>query len=1585
MKKKLITQQINLLPFILMAFIGLFSTNLSAQIILGTGNLSTKTVSCGSSQTFSDDNSSDGLYLDNAARKDSIIICPSAGGRQIKVNFTKFEVASGDRLLVYEGNISANPTTSFQSAFGVGVSSAFGGWVQADCDPSVNPTGCLTFVLETNGNNGKGIGWEANVTCEGSGTSVQCPSNVSVSDDCNNLDGMVSVTIPKPTFTTCGGSANAMVTITSNCSAITGGTVLADGGTYGTFTIPLGSYSITATSVADNSKKCTYFVIADQPNISCNDNLTSSIGFGCTARISVDDIIENPCVGSGTTYKISIDLGSKSGTKSTTVDGTSFSTLNANGLEISSSDFNCGSEYPVEITRTVSFSGCGGGTSLSTSCTGRIKFVDNTAPSIFVSAPTLTTCGNLTDAEIKKQLTINVTDNCDVKDTLISIGAFPSNFCNSSLSVPITVTAIDYCGNSNSETFNVSIIRPTTFFAPADTALNCGSGTNPATTGYPVLDTNSDGKGDLPIIDNTCNFIPLYTDQVVTATNSRTTKIFRTWQIKDWCDQAVPVTLPVQVIEVKDTGKPSINCPSGGQKGTQNNPYTVNANSNNCTGNVSLTPPTATDDCGGNVTVSLSIAVDISDNTTHSNVTNLPIGDYYAVYFGRDATGNRSDTCKVYFSVNDGSAPQAVCVDELNVSFVNNFATIKVADVDAGSADNCGSVTKEIRKEGGTWGQTVSLTCEDLNNDDRVYLRVRNSNGGENTCSVKITGKDSTVPECGELDNQTVACEDFHVDEFGVVTDANENKDFDDSEYIALTGALKTSYNEAFGNPDCSDNLTCGSASIEQEYQLVVAGCGETKIKRRYRATDNANNQSAWKEQLITLTANKDFSVTFPSDWTGNCGDNFPAADLNLATGGCSILAWTHNDQRFEGVNDACYYIERTYSVTNWCNHTAGETPLEITRVTDEHEFSNGQTVTQETAGNVGIFQYVQILKVTDNIAPVITVVATDECLISTNCEAQKSFSISANDCLGAEGLSYSYELIENGTVTLSGQATNFSATVSNKAYEVKWTVNDNCGNTASETVAYTFKDCTNPAPFCLDGVATVVDNNGKATVWATDINQKSADNCSEEANLALRIYHPSLAIDRPQNDADAATVLALPASIELSCDELGNQAIDLYVIDEAGNWDYCTGSVFIQDGNGACGTSGLLDSAVVAQVAGGILSPDNIPVVGVEVSAKGTALFEQTVTTSESGIFELNLPKGIGYTISFAKEDDPANGLTTFDILLVRKHILGITPFDKDWQHLAADMNKSGSVSAFDMVNMRQIILGITEGEYADNPWRYMPVGGASINGDNPEDISLTEGILIPTLAENITTLDFIAIKMGDLNGSVQVGGFTKADDRKHKEPLVFNLKDQYVKSGETISVAIPATSLQDIQSLQFGLIFDGLTLLEIENGQGQNEHIAQNIDQEVLISWDKYSASKNKDSDLFTLKFAVETTGYLSEIISLSNSILTEAVNENEEFSKVALNFEPIAANNFKLYQNTPNPFTESTKIGFDLNQKSKVLLEIFNLQGALLQQIKGTYEQGYHELPIQKSALKGNGVLLYQLTTPTGIASKKMILLD
>lgn len=69
-----------------------------------------------------------------------------------------------------------------------------------------------------------------------------------------------------------------------------------------------------------------------------------------------------------------------------------------------------------------------------------------------------------------------------------------------------------------------------------------------------------------------------------------------------------------------------------------------------------------------------------------------------------------------------------------------------------------------------------------------------------------------------------------------------------------------------------------------------------------------------------------------------------------------------------------------------------------------------------------------------------------------------------------------------------------------------------------------------------------------------------------------------------------------------------------------------------------------------------------------------------------------------------------PLNGVTTLDLSLISRHILGIQQFTNPYKLIAADANFSGSVTTFDVVELRKLILGIYE-ELPDNTsWRYVP-----------------------------------------------------------------------------------------------------------------------------------------------------------------------------------------------------------------------------------------------------------------------------------
>lgn len=135
-------------------------------------------------------------------------------------------------------------------------------------------------------------------------------------------------------------------------------------------------------------------------------------------------------------------------------------------------------------------------------------------------------------------------------------------------------------------------------------------------------------------------------------------------------------------------------------------------------------------------------------------------------------------------------------------------------------------------------------------------------------------------------------------------------------------------------------------------------------------------------------------------------------------------------------------------------------------------------------------------------------------------------------------------------------------------------------------------------------------------------------------------------------------------------------------------------------------------------------------------------------------------------------------NGVTTLDILLGTKHILGVEELDSPFKKIAADVNGSGTITTLDMVQMRQVILGIVDNFPSQTPsWRLLPQHylSSAFNFStgfflNPFDVqNQVSGHAYPNYLDqfdimisasdpafsNSETWSFIAIKMGDLNGN--------------------------------------------------------------------------------------------------------------------------------------------------------------------------------------------------------------------------------------
>ncbi len=87
-------------------------------------------------------------------------------------------------------------------------------------------------------------------------------------------------------------------------------------------------------------------------------------------------------------------------------------------------------------------------------------------------------------------------------------------------------------------------------------------------------------------------------------------------------------------------------------------------------------------------------------------------------------------------------------------------------------------------------------------------------------------------------------------------------------------------------------------------------------------------------------------------------------------------------------------------------------------------------------------------------------------------------------------------------------------------------------------------------------------------------------------------------------------------------------------------------------------------------------------------------------------------------------------------------------------------------------------------------------------------------------------------------------------------------------------------------------------------------------------------------------------------------------------------------LEKNNFALFQNRPNPFSNETVIGFTLPEEGAITLSIHQSDGRVLHVVKGDYPNGKSEVLIKASVLPSDGILFYTLTTENHKATKQMV---
>ena len=89
--------------------------------------------------------------------------------------------------------------------------------------------------------------------------------------------------------------------------------------------------------------------------------------------------------------------------------------------------------------------------------------------------------------------------------------------------------------------------------------------------------------------------------------------------------------------------------------------------------------------------------------------------------------------------------------------------------------------------------------------------------------------------------------------------------------------------------------------------------------------------------------------------------------------------------------------------------------------------------------------------------------------------------------------------------------------------------------------------------------------------------------------------------------------------------------------------------------------------------------------------------------------------PATLDYTVNASKGGDYLNGVTTLDLVIIQRHILGMEVLNDNYKIVAADANNDRKVTAQDLTEIRKVILGVSD-RFTNESWRF-PVAGTAVS----------------------------------------------------------------------------------------------------------------------------------------------------------------------------------------------------------------------------------------------------------------------------
>jgi len=1056
--------------------------------------------------------------------------------------------------------------------------------------------------------------------------------------------------------------------------------------------------------------------------------------------------------------------------------------------------------------------------------------------------------------------------------------------------------------------------------------------------------TDIDEDGNVIIIEGEanqfCNSAIFYTDVEQFSTDC-VRKIIRTWEVREWWCNGENTAGGTQLIEVVDDEAPTFTCP---------NNFTVTTN-DDCAGSVVLDSIVAIDNCMNDIIVS----IDFPNGLLQANggVAELDTGINMIKYIVADACYNK-DSCYMQVTVVDETEPVAICEQNTAVSISPSGMTEVFAEVfDDGSWDECSLGKFEVRRMDSLcvaadtlFGKSITFCCEDVLDEDlMVVFRVYDNAGNFNDCMVNVDVQDKVVASITCPEDMFVDCrEPYDIENLGLL----------------------------FGEPEISDN--CAATQIVNEVVNAdsIDQCGLGRIIREFELMDGSGSfVEKTCKQIINITNETPFiqdSIVWPGDVTlpeGCSASDASPDDLQLipefaddafpiilGDRSCSLIGWDWDDRIIgsTGIAGECAVIERTWTVINWCGALSG---------------------TFETF----VIPTPQVIVVRSTKKPILTP-AEDSILIESiniDCESGLiEIERFATDECSPNDLIWNYTIRdEDNSIIAVGDTSVLMDTLTNGIYTVEWEVENQCNFVEKDIQVIEVINLKAPTPVCRYGlnVTLTFDNTGGvideiAEIWASDLDGGSFHSCENPIQISLD--SDSLVLNRTFN-----------------CSDIGEQVIQLWVRDlQTGVQDFCTSLVTIED-DGNCPDMNRVD------VQGEIYTEMLEKVEGVMVTLDGGDIQD---LTGDDGLYAFeDMPIGGSYMVTPNKNNDFLNGVSTLDLVMIQRHILGLQKLNSPYKLIAADVNGNQSVSAIDLIELRKLVLGISTELPNNTSWRFVDATYKFVDQDNPWEFDVKEDYEIFNLTESMN-IDFVGVKVGDVNSSVIANANSGSiDSRSVRWGLEFESHQTYTESSDIKVIEFKSPNYERVSGFQGTFEFDSdkIEVLDITgkalNINDDNFNLLNLNEGWFTMSYfDQDETNIEKEEVLFTISYIEKNPSSDDTPFTMTSSqTRAEAYRGFNEI--VDLRVKDVDVEEVAIVGAHPNPWSDNTNIDFYIPKDGQVNWGFFDVNGRKLHQINDFYSKGNHSINVRRSDINASGVIYVRMTSAHSQAEFKMMVIN